>query len=74
MVTIEPQYQEEAACTLEYIQRSFLGINPKKGSKSCQGKMVSKKTGQVVQKKSTSVNPHVCTLLRRLTEFEWDFV
>lgn len=28
------QYPEEASCTLEFIQRCFVGINPEKGSKA----------------------------------------
>ncbi|KAF3839576.1 hypothetical protein F7725_018293 [Dissostichus mawsoni] len=44
------QYQEEAACTLEFIQRRFTGINPERGTKAIRGKVVSKKTGVIVQK------------------------
>lgn len=51
------QYQEEAACTLEFIQRRFIGINPERGSKRARGE--SKKAGK------KSVNPRVSTLLRR---------
>ncbi|KAK7896164.1 hypothetical protein WMY93_021489 [Mugilogobius chulae] len=40
------QYQEEAACTLEFIQRRFIGINPERGSKARRGEIVSKKTGR----------------------------
>ncbi|KAL0973901.1 hypothetical protein UPYG_G00212580 [Umbra pygmaea] len=28
------QYQEEAACTVEFVQRRFLDINPERGSKT----------------------------------------
>ncbi|MGL5759778.1 hypothetical protein, partial [Plesiomonas sp.] len=35
----------------------FIGINPERGSKTCRGKVVSKKTGKVVNKKSATVNP-----------------
>ncbi|XP_033988754.1 uncharacterized protein si:dkey-15h8.17 isoform X2 [Trematomus bernacchii] len=44
------------SCTLEFIQRCFLGINPEKGSKA---------------KKRSSINPHVSTLHRKLIDFEW---
>ncbi|XP_056295360.1 uncharacterized protein LOC130209618 isoform X2 [Pseudoliparis swirei] len=67
------QYQDLAACTLEFIQ-SCVGINPERGTKARQGKVTSKKSGRMVQKKATSLNPHVCTLLRKLMDFEWDFV
>uniref|UniRef100_A0A672FUM3 Si:ch211-111e20.1 n=1 Tax=Salarias fasciatus TaxID=181472 RepID=A0A672FUM3_SALFA len=68
------QYQEEAACTLEFIQRRFIGINPERGSKTARGKVVSKKTGKAAAKKSATVNPHVSTLLKKLMDFEWDFI
>ncbi|XP_034065666.1 uncharacterized protein LOC117542139 [Gymnodraco acuticeps] len=44
------------SCTLEFIQRCFLGINPEKGSKA---------------KKRSSINPHVSTLHRKLIDLEW---
>ncbi|XP_056596242.1 uncharacterized protein LOC130440029 isoform X1 [Triplophysa dalaica] len=65
-------YQEEAACTLEFIQRRFVGINPR-GTKTSKGKVPSKKTGQMVQKKQLEVNPHVATLLSKLMDFQWKF-
>ncbi|XP_067284857.1 uncharacterized protein [Pseudorasbora parva] len=34
------QYQEEAACTLEFVQRRFLDINPERGSKTKKGKVI----------------------------------
>ncbi|KAJ8364898.1 hypothetical protein SKAU_G00137290, partial [Synaphobranchus kaupii] len=49
------QYPEDGSCTLEFIQRCFLGINPETGSKS---------------KKRGAINPHVSTLLRKLVDFE----
>uniref|UniRef100_A0A3P8S092 Uncharacterized protein n=1 Tax=Amphiprion percula TaxID=161767 RepID=A0A3P8S092_AMPPE len=67
------QYQDEAACTLEFIQR-FIGINPERGTKASRGKTVSKRTGRVVQKKSVTVNPRVSTLLKNLIDFEWNFI
>ncbi|XP_034092654.1 uncharacterized protein LOC117560013 isoform X1 [Gymnodraco acuticeps] len=66
------QYQEEAACTLEFIQRRFIGINPERGTKAIRGKVVCKKTGVIVQKKSATVNTHVSTLLKNLLDFESD--
>ncbi|KAL7841267.1 hypothetical protein SRHO_G00249580 [Serrasalmus rhombeus] len=68
------QYQDEASKTLEFIQRRFIGINPERGSKTTHGKVVSKRTGKVVQKRAASVNPHVATLLKNLLDFEWDFI
>ncbi|KAK9533075.1 hypothetical protein VZT92_010424 [Zoarces viviparus] len=68
------QYQDQAACTLELLQRSCVEINPERGTKAHQGKVTSKKSGRMLQKKVTSLNPHVCTLLRKLMDFEWDFV
>ncbi|CAM4425277.1 unnamed protein product [Leuciscus chuanchicus] len=49
------EYQESAACTLELAQR--------------QG--VRKKTKRVVQRKVTTINPHVNSFIRSLMEFEW---
>ncbi|KAM4548342.1 uncharacterized protein PAE49_016642 [Odontesthes bonariensis] len=68
------QYQDEAACTLEFIQRRFIGINPERGSKAKRGKVVSKKKGVIVQKKSSAVNTQVSRLLKDLLDFEWDFI
>ncbi|XP_052424721.1 uncharacterized protein LOC127967977 isoform X2 [Carassius gibelio] len=51
------QYPEESTCTLEFIQRCFLGINPDTGSKS--------------KKKQGGINQQVCSLLRKLVDFEW---
>ncbi|KAJ8333424.1 hypothetical protein SKAU_G00414320 [Synaphobranchus kaupii] len=65
------KYLEEAACTLEFVQRGFMGINPQTGSKAASGKVMSRKTGKVVEKKRGAINPHVCTLLRKLMDFEW---
>ncbi|KAI9518502.1 hypothetical protein NQZ68_036384 [Dissostichus eleginoides] len=48
------QYQEEVSCTLEFIQRRFIGINPERGTKAIRGKVVSKKTAVIVQKKSAT--------------------
>nr|XP_046236003.1 uncharacterized protein LOC124054270 isoform X3 [Scatophagus argus] len=67
-------YQDEAARTLEFIQRRFIDINPERRTKAIRGKLVSKKAGVIVQKKSTAVNARVSTLLKNLTDFEWDCV
>ncbi|XP_065121197.1 uncharacterized protein [Paramisgurnus dabryanus] len=68
------QYQDEEACTLEFIQRRFIGINPERGTKAKRGKVVSKKKGVIVQKKSSAVNTHVAMLLKNLLDFEWNFI
>ncbi|KAI4817334.1 hypothetical protein KUCAC02_010741 [Chaenocephalus aceratus] len=68
------QYQEEAAGTLEFIQRRFIGINPERGTKAIRDKVVSKKTAVIVQKKSATVNTHVSTPLKNLLDFEWDYI
>ncbi|XDV11605.1 hypothetical protein PO909_000497, partial [Leuciscus waleckii] len=59
---------------LEFVQRRFLDINPERGSKTKKGQVTSKKTGQVVQNKTTTVSLQVSSLLRKLADFEWDFV
>ncbi|KAL6464370.1 hypothetical protein MHYP_G00266870 [Metynnis hypsauchen] len=65
------EYQEEASCTLEFIQRCLVGINPTTGSKNSTTKVVSKTTGKVVEKKKHSMNANVCSLLRKLMDFDW---
>ncbi|GAA6082054.1 uncharacterized protein LOC113045763 [Tachysurus ichikawai] len=67
------QYQEEAARTLEFVQRCLIGVNPERGTKASRVK-VSKKTGKLVQKKAATVNPHVATLIKNLMDFEWGFI
>ncbi|KAJ4947544.1 hypothetical protein JOQ06_009579 [Pogonophryne albipinna] len=52
----------------------FIGINPERGTKAAQGKVVSKKSGRIVQKKSATVNTHVSVLIKKLMDFEWDFI
>nr|XP_033491380.1 uncharacterized protein LOC117262495 [Epinephelus lanceolatus] len=49
------QYPAEASSTLEFIQRAFCGINPLTGSKA---------------EKKRGLNAPVCTLLRKLLDFE----
>ncbi|KAL4008055.1 hypothetical protein ACER0C_001907 [Sarotherodon galilaeus] len=51
------QYQDDAACTLEFIQRRLIGINPDRGTKGPQGKFLSKETGMFTQEKTSPVNP-----------------
>ncbi|XP_041837687.1 uncharacterized protein LOC121637536 [Melanotaenia boesemani] len=51
------QYPEDSSCTLEFIQRCFLGINPESGSKT--------------KRKRGGINAHVSTLMRKLVDFEW---
>ncbi|XP_029907498.1 uncharacterized protein LOC115359266 [Myripristis murdjan] len=67
-------YQHDAACTLEFIQRSCIDINPERGTKASREKVQSKKSGKMVQKKPSSVNPHVSTLIKKISDFKWDFV
>nr|XP_005158438.1 uncharacterized protein LOC101885684 [Danio rerio] len=64
-------YQEQASCTLEFVQRCFVGINPPTGTKAATAKIGGKKGGKVSEKRNHTVNPHVCTLLRKLMDFEW---
>lgn len=54
--------------------RRFIGINPDRGTKAKRGKVVSKRTGVIVQKKSATVNTHVAMLLKNLADFEWNFI
>ncbi|XP_070407988.1 uncharacterized protein [Nothobranchius furzeri] len=65
------EYQEPACATLEFIQRFFLRINPEDGSKCTTRTGVSRKTGQLVKRKSATMNPRVLSFLCHLTEFEW---
>ena len=61
--------------TLIYFDfRRFIGINPERGTKAKRGKVVSKKKGVIVQKKSPTVNTQVSMLLKKLLDFEWDFM
>ncbi|KAF1388589.1 hypothetical protein PFLUV_G00091860 [Perca fluviatilis] len=57
-IVLETDYPEDGSCTLEFIQRCFLGINPEMGSKS-------------KNKQLSGINPHVSTLVRKLVDFEW---
>ncbi|XP_026018964.1 uncharacterized protein LOC113019453 isoform X1 [Astatotilapia calliptera] len=62
------QYQDDAACTLEFIQRRLIGINPDTGTKVPQGKFPSKETGKFTQEKTSPVNPQVLKLLKKLMD------
>ncbi|XP_042070348.1 uncharacterized protein LOC121812380 [Haplochromis burtoni] len=62
------QYQDDAACTLEFIQRRLIGINPDRGTKVPQGKFPSKETGKFTQEKTSPVNPQVLKLLKKLMD------
>lgn len=53
------QYQEEAESTLEFLQRCFVGINPEQGTKAARGKVMSKRSGKTVQKKTMTVSTKV---------------
>ncbi|XP_074539428.1 uncharacterized protein LOC141800652 isoform X3 [Halichoeres trimaculatus] len=64
------QYQEEASKTLEFVQRRFVGINPEKGSKANHQRVLSKRTGKLVQKKAEIVSPPVASLIKNLMDSE----
>ncbi|KAK2852927.1 hypothetical protein Q7C36_008128 [Tachysurus vachellii] len=51
------KYADSGSCTLEFIQRRFLGINSETGTKS--------------KKQKGLINQQVCTLIRKLIDFEW---
>ncbi|XP_030214970.1 uncharacterized protein LOC115545705 [Gadus morhua] len=53
-------FQEGASCTLEFIQRCFLGLNPTHGTK--------------VPSRKKKKDVHVSALLRRLRDFDWLFM
>lgn len=61
--------QDEAARTLEFVQRCLIGVNPKRGTKARQVK-VSKKTGKLVQK-NAAMECRVATLIKNFMDFEW---
>ncbi|KAL7826865.1 hypothetical protein AOLI_G00320740 [Acnodon oligacanthus] len=70
----EKRYRMENIYRQEGLNGTFFGVNPERGSKPTHGKVVSKRTGKVIQKRAASVNPHVATLLKNLLDFEWDFM
>ncbi|KAI4889414.1 hypothetical protein NFI96_034101, partial [Prochilodus magdalenae] len=59
--TLNLEYQEGAASTMEFIQRGIMGINPGTGSK----------VGARKREKKSGMNPYVCTLISKLMDFEW---
>ncbi|XDV33478.1 hypothetical protein PO909_003877 [Leuciscus waleckii] len=64
------EYPEEAATTLEFIQRFFIRINPEHSK--CNSKVqISRRTGKVVQRKNESLNPHVASFIRDFIEYDW---
>nr|XP_023660916.1 uncharacterized protein LOC111840390 [Paramormyrops kingsleyae] len=65
------EYQEPACATLELIQRFFVRINPGDGTKCTAKTGTSRKTGEMVKRKTTVINNRVSSFLRHLTEFEW---
>ncbi|CAL8249771.1 unnamed protein product [Boreogadus saida] len=54
-------FQEGASCTLEFIQRCFLGLNP------------TPRGAAVPSRKKKKKDVHVSALLRRLRDFDWLF-
>ncbi|KAM4536222.1 uncharacterized protein PAE49_020872 [Odontesthes bonariensis] len=67
--TFNLQYEGEAARTLEFIQRRFVGINPETDTRAGGGRLVSRLSGKGSLRKTTPVNPHVVTLLQKLVDF-----
>ncbi|KAL1007003.1 hypothetical protein UPYG_G00080540 [Umbra pygmaea] len=64
------EYQVEAATTMECIQRFFARINP--DYSKCTSKVqVSKKSGKMVQRKASNLNPQVLRFITEFKEFEW---
>ncbi|XP_030295267.1 uncharacterized protein LOC115595218 isoform X1 [Sparus aurata] len=64
------EYQVEASTTLEFVQRFLVRINP--DSTKCSAKeQTSRKTGRVVKRKTSYMNPHVISFIRDFTEFSW---
>ncbi|XP_030609515.1 uncharacterized protein LOC115797158 [Archocentrus centrarchus] len=62
------QYQANAACTLEFIQRRFIGINPNKGTEDPRDNFLSEQTGMCDVTKTRPINPQVLTLLNKLKD------
>uniref|UniRef100_A0A672J7H0 Uncharacterized protein n=1 Tax=Salarias fasciatus TaxID=181472 RepID=A0A672J7H0_SALFA len=64
------EYPEEAATSLEFIQRFFVRINPEQSK--CGSKVqVSRKTGKMVQRRNESLNPHVVSFIRDFIDYDW---
>ncbi|KAI4883822.1 hypothetical protein NFI96_002544 [Prochilodus magdalenae] len=71
---IQPFLSQEATQLLVQslvISRCFTGINPVPGFKISAEKVISKKTGKVVEKKKHPMNPNVRSLLRKFMDFDW---
>ncbi|KAI4899943.1 hypothetical protein NFI96_032087 [Prochilodus magdalenae] len=64
------EYPEEAATSLEFIQRFFVRINPEQ-SKCAAKVQVSRRTGKMVQRKNESLNPHVASFIRNFIHYDW---
>uniref|UniRef100_UPI003AAB2257 uncharacterized protein n=1 Tax=Centroberyx gerrardi TaxID=166262 RepID=UPI003AAB2257 len=64
------EYQEEAATTLEFIQRFLVRINPE-NSKCTSWFQVSRKSGKTVQRKTMALNPHVASFIRDFADYDW---
>uniref|UniRef100_A0A8C9XE83 Uncharacterized protein n=1 Tax=Sander lucioperca TaxID=283035 RepID=A0A8C9XE83_SANLU len=64
------EYPEEAATSLEFVQRFFVRINPEQ-SKCAAKFQTSKSTGKKVQRKNQSLNPHVAALIQDFIEYDW---
>ncbi|XP_072571034.1 uncharacterized protein [Paramormyrops kingsleyae] len=64
------EYQVEAATTLEFIQRFFVRINPD-NSKCSSRFQVSKRSGRIVQRKNSGLNPHVSSFIKEFLDFSW---
>ncbi|KAI3352086.1 hypothetical protein L3Q82_020912 [Scortum barcoo] len=62
-------YQEEAACTLEFIQRCFIRDQPNFWHKD--DKVDHSKWEGAREQCYNSVSPHVSALLKRLMDYEW---
>ncbi|KAM9819832.1 uncharacterized protein ACBT44_009465 [Syngnathus typhle] len=64
------EYQVEACTTLEFFQRFLVRINP--DSSKCSAKeQMSRKSGRVVKRKTSYMNPHVISFIRDFMEFDW---
>ncbi|KAL1246773.1 hypothetical protein QQF64_034280 [Cirrhinus molitorella] len=64
------EYQVEAATTLEFIQRFIVRINPE--NSKCSSKLqLSKRTGNLVRRKTSGLNPHISTFIQEFLDFTW---
>uniref|UniRef100_A0A672HBJ7 Sterile alpha motif domain containing 3 n=1 Tax=Salarias fasciatus TaxID=181472 RepID=A0A672HBJ7_SALFA len=63
------EYPEEAATSLEFIQRFFVRINPEQSK--CGSKVqVSRKTGKMVRRRNESLNRHVVSFIRDFIDYD----